>query len=47
MLAMPVGVLLVGVRGVDDGAVVERASDELDAEGKFVFAETAGDAERG
>ena len=47
MLAVPVGVLLVSVCGVDDGAVVEGAGDELDAEGQFVFAKAAGHAEGG
>src|ERR1700720_4475904 len=44
--AMPVGVQLVGARGLDYRNVVAGASHELQAHGKILFGEAAGNGKR-
>ena len=44
-LAVPVGAVLEQLGGGHCRAIVQGASHELDTEGKFVFAEAAGDTQ--
>ena len=47
MFAVPVGVLLKGAGGTDDGKVVAGFRDELQSDGKIVISESAGHRKRG
>jgi glutamate synthase domain-containing protein 3 len=44
---MPVGVQLVGARGLDNGNVVAGASHKLQAYGEILFGKAAGNGKRG
>src|SRR5258705_9099020 len=46
VFAMPVGMQLVGARGLDYGDIVAGASHELQAYGKIFFGEAAGNRQR-
>src|SRR6266404_9480274 len=46
VFAMPVGMQLVGARGLDYGDIVAGASHELQAHGKILFGEAAGNRNR-
>src|SRR6266436_2490557 len=46
VFAMPVGMLLVGARGLDYGDIVAGASHELQAYGKIFVGEAAGNRKR-